>query len=407
MYCFEDWGPDWVEVVRGKLGSLELLRVPGAPIMLYYMGLDNIDIPGAPSLTWDHMGVYEVKVNGGGLVASTPLEPLKGMVFTVKRLNLEALLERLGEYYKEVVEGLFNPLGWRPSSPLIVEGGAGLPPCYNVGGYAVFTPNIEPLHSKSSVNCSSLTLSRGLFKIVFGPFTMELEGSSGSSGGLTVFQSGELIAAYSQGALTLLGRGPVELEFKHIYYDYSISYLGVLAFHDISVRNGEILESNAISVRGPRGSIAIASPGGLRVEAGRGLLKISANGELSASTGGEFEAFKLLLERSVNWTIRPAPEKPVGHVRSYKAFLALSKAEEGKLVMPIINPTNSEGIAEIRLYSPVKNVKLLTTREELEMPPVRGLTTVTAPRGYCARLEIELGRPGDFLKIGGAGYKPL
>ncbi|MDM7275941.1 MAG: hypothetical protein P3X22_007525 [Thermoprotei archaeon] len=404
MYCVEGWGPDWVEAVRGKLGSLDLLRVPGAPIILYYMGLNSIEIPGAPSLTWDHLGLYEVKVNGGGLIASTPLKPLKNIVFTVKQLNLEALLESLREYYGEGVEGLFNPLGWRLSSPLIVEGGSGPPPCYNVGGYALFTTNIEPLHSKSSARCGSLTLSRGLVKISLGPFAVELEGSSGSSGGLTVFQNSEFVAAYSQGVLTLLG--DVELEFKHVYYDYSISYLGALAFHDTRIEDNETLESNAVSVKGPRGSIAIASPWGLRVEAGRGSLRISSKEGLSASNGGELEAFKLLLERSVDWTIGPALEKPVGHVRSYRAFPALLRAEAGKLVMSIINPTNSEGIAEIRLYSPVKNAKLLTTREELEMPPARGLITIAAPRGYCARLEIELGKPRNFLKMGGRAVSP-
>ncbi|MFN4045727.1 MAG: hypothetical protein ACK4H7_00095 [Acidilobaceae archaeon] len=401
VYCVEGWGPDWVNLVREKLGGLDLLRVPGAPIILYYMGLDDIEIPGAPRLTWDHLGVYEVKVNGGGLIASTPLEPFKSIVFTVKRLNLEALLESLREYYGEGVEGLFNPLGWRLSSPLIVEGGSGPPPCYNVGGYSIFTPNIEPLHSKSSAKCGSLTLSRGLARIAFGPFSVELEGSSGFSGGLTVFQGRGFVAAYSQGALTLVGDGPVELEFKHVYYDYSISYLGALTFQDIRIEGNEAIESNAVSVKGPRGSIAIASPGGLRVEAEKGRLKVYSKGELSASNGGELEAFKLLLERSVDWTIGPALEKPVGHVRSYRAFPALLRAEDGKLVMSIVNPTNSEGITEIRLYSPVKSVKLVTTREELEMPPARGLATVAVPRGYCASLEIELGKLGGFPKMGG------
>jgi len=377
--------------VKGVLGSSELLRFHGVPALLNQIGVFEVFIEGVESFTWSYGGVYEVKVNGGGLVSEDPLEPSREVSVNVNVFNIEKVVSGIAGFtgYSGQL-GLFNLLGWRPLAPLLLEGDLGLSGCARIEDIVATPVELEPLHGKHVVSCSRPRLSSEKLDVKLGVFKLNVEGDVGKLGSLVFVKGGGFILAGLPGTLTLKSDGYMEITIEHPYRDYNVSLMHVLSFYKF--KGDGLFRGVSAVVEGPRGSLAIASPESFELIAYRGLLELKFKGELSLALGSYIEASRLLLERSTKWDVLDIPSKPLGHVRSYRVQPILTLFKDGIARFEIMNPTMVDGVFEIKTYYPLLEARLSTLGGWIEMKASRDSITIPSPRGYYGLAEIRIGR---------------
>ena len=381
-----------MSLVESLGSSRELLRVYGVPALLNQLGVFELSISDTESFTWDFGGMYEVKVNGGGLVTEVPLEPLRELIVKVEFLDSELLASSIASFTgSESYPGILNPLGWRPLAPAFIDSDLGLPGCIETSYGPAGSLNIEPLHTSAATSCTRPSRSPGVFKARFGVFELSIEGDVGRVGFNSVVESWDLVAVGTMQAATLRSHSVSEVTISHPYRDYYVSLLHVLSFYRF---NGEgSFKGLAAVIEGPRGSLAIASPQGFELTALKGLVKLRFKGELSIASGGYVEASRLLLERCIRWAAARSTPKPIGHVRSYRALPVLTLFEDGVARFNIANPTMADGSIEVKTYYPLVEARFTTLGETMEVRAARDSITLPAPRGYCGFLEVKVRKP--------------
>ncbi len=389
-------GPDWVSLIRGFLGSRSLLEFYGAPALLNQMGIFDILTDGVEGFIWSYGGVYEVRVNGGGLISEVPLEPSREVPVSVSVLDVgSVVLDVAGFVGYSRHPGLFNPLGWRPLAPLIIEDDLGLSGCVKVGDVVASPIEIEPLHSKHATSCSKPPITSARLNVKLGVFRFSIEGDIGRAGSLTLVKGGGFTLAWFPGALTMRADGYMEVTIEHPYRDYNVSLMHVLSFYKFK-GEGSFKGVSAV-IEGPLGSLAISSPEVFEITAYKGSLLLRFKGDLSLALGGYVEASRLLIERSVKWSICDTPLNPLGHVRSYRVQPVLVGLKEGIARFSVANPTMADGVFEIKTYYPLLEARFSTLGGWVEMKALRDSITIPSPKGYCGLVNVKIGRaPSRF-----------
>lgn len=371
---------DWESALSG-----DPLELYGLPALLNQRGIEELEIEGAPQLTWSYAGIYEVRVNGGGLISTIP-KPPRSFLFSVKRLNIREVVRSgapavLGG---DVVEGFINPLGWRPRMAVLVDEA---PPgrCIAVDERIVSLPDLEPLHVGEPMRCGAVALSSDEMKMSMGPFSLSLAGRVGRAHGIAAIASERFIAAATSSGLSVVSEDLVRLMIKHPYRDFRVAHLSVLSFFD-RWSSSEELSSNVVVVSGPSGSIALSSPSGISVRVGAGSMEVEGR-EIFVSLGGEQEGFKNLMEAITLWRPATVGSRPLGHARIFSsiAFLALLSAD--RAVFYAQNPFNSDGLVEIRIHHRLRGAAVSYGKERTDVVPARGVITAPLPRGACATIE--------------------
>jgi len=384
-------GPDWVSLVREVLGSEGLLRFYGAPALLNHMGLFDVSIDGVEGFKWDYGGVYEVVVNGGGLISEVPLEPSREVLVNVNMLDIKRVIPGLtGFTGAEEQPGILNPLGWKPIAPIILEGGLGLSGCIRVDDTTATPINLEPLHSGLAVSCSKPPVTSRRDKIELGVFSVNVDGDLVKVGLLKLVKGGGFAVAWLPGALTMKTSGSMEVTIEHPYRDYSVSLMHILSFYKF--KGDGLFRGVSAVIEGPRGSLAIASPRVFEITAHKGFITLKFNEELSLAPGGYVEASRLLIERSVRWGVHDTPSSPIGHVRSYRVQPVLTSFEGGVARFTVVNSTMADGVFEVKTYYPLLEARFSTLGGWVEMRALRDSITIPSPRGYCGVVEVKIGR---------------
>lgn len=378
-------GVDWESAVSG-----DLLELHGLPALLSQKGISDLELEGAPSITWSYAGLYEVRINGGGLISLLPKRP-RSVVFSVGRIDIREIVKP-GSHLAlggDATEGFINPLGWRPRVPALVEEA---PPgkCVTVDSRKVVVPDLEPLHVAEPIVCPPVAFAAGEERLSIGQFSLSLSGKVARSQGMTVIASERLIAAATGSNLYLTSEDVVKINIGHPYHDFRISHLSVLSFFE-RWSHEEELRSNAIVIGGPVGSLALSSPSGLSARIRRGVIELEAR-ELVVSAGGEQEGFRGLIEAAVTWRPATVGAKPLGHVRSFSAVAVLASLSAEGATLCAQNPFSSDGLVEVRLYHRLRGASISYAREVLEAVPMRGIVTAPLPRGSSATIELRFGR---------------
>ena len=384
-------GPVWASLVGGILGSTRVLEFYGVPAFLNQVGVFDILVDGVEGFSWSYGGIYEVNVNGGGLVSEVPLEPSRDVPLSVSVLNVRDLVSGLVEFTGSSGQpGLFNPLGWRPLAPLILEGDTGLAGCVRLGDVAASPAGLEPLHGKHVVSCSRPPPAPYRLEVKLGVFKFHVEADVVKLGSVTLARGGGFTLAWIPGAVTMRSDGCMEITLEHPYRDYSVSLMHVLSFYRF--KGSGLFRGVSAVVEGPRGSLAISSPEVFEITAQRGSLVLRFKGELSLTLGGYVEASRLLLERSIRWDLSDVPSNPLGHVRSYRVQPVLVGFKDGVARFDVSNPTMADGVFEVKTYYPLMEARFSTMDGWVEARALRDSITIPAPRGYCGSVEVKIGR---------------
>ena len=384
-------GPDWVSLVKRVLGSRDLLRFYGAPAILNHLGFFDVSIDGVDGFKWDYGGIYEVVVNGGELVSEAPLEPSREVPLNVNVLDVREIVSGLIKFIGSSGQpGIFNPLGWKPIAPLLLEGGLSLSGCIRVDDTIATPIDLEPLHSGLIASCPKPPVTPGRAKIKLGVFNVNVEGDFAKTGFLTLVKGGGYALASLPGALTMKADGSMEVTVEHPYRDYNVSLMHILSFYKF--KGDGLFRGVSAVIEGPRGSLAVASPRTFEITAYKGFVTLRFEGELSLAPGGYVEASRLLIERAVRWSVHETPSSPLGHVRSYRVQPILTSFEGEVARFAVVNPTMADGVFEVKTYYPLLEARFSTLGGWVEMRVLRDSITIPSPRGYCGLVEVKIGR---------------
>ena len=393
-------GPNWVSLLKKLPSSTDILRIYGTPALLNNMGVFEVNIEGIEGFTWDFAGLYEVKVNGGGLISETPLEPTRDLVPPIEVLDVSGIISRIARFTEPSGSpGFFNVVGWKPLTPVIVRDDMGLKGCIKMGIGSATLINLEPLHPGSVVTCVEPPRGYGDFNIDLGVFRINFKGYIARYGDLKVIENSNVSAVISPTAITMRSDTLEEVIVKHPYRDYAVSLMHILSFYKFKGRG--LFRGVSAVIEGSRGSLGLASPQGFEIEASEGFVKLRFIGELTLIQGGYVEASRALIEKSIKWAIVETPRNPVGHIRSYRSTPVLTSFDEGYAKLTIVNPTMADGVVEAKMYYPVVEARFTTLNEWIEVKPVRDTITIPTPRGYYGLLEVKLNKiPLTYRTVG-------
>ncbi len=393
MKCSEELQPNWSEYLKGD-------PIPGIQPLLLLSGKDKLKINGAPNLTWQCYGLYNIIVNNGGLetedLADPPLDyynkPLPSISPWRKISKLADWLE------EEKIRAIVNPLSWDPLTPIIIRDEEGPPGCIRFENYSIYTGRLDPHRSTKLAKCSrrrgkpvnTLKLSRFILK-----------------GYLKVLKTGSIKIArfpnecygfFSDTSGVVVGDCIIELETP--YYEYSVAILYPSCYRSLRIIGGKLrIGPVPALLLGLERTLALASRNGVIVEVSPGLLRIHVRGSLRIGLTGEVGTYHIFIEDLIDWTIVQAPLHGYGNARSSRGAILLSKGEEGVISYSLTNPSSESGIVEVRLPFLGESAVLEEPYGSVDIPISLDLIRVPLPPGFHGCLNVELSKKKTLLRM--------
>ncbi len=386
------WGrgvPDW-----RRLASLAP-RLPGLQGVLLSESITGVESGGFPGLDWECCGIYTIKVNGGGSASEEPVEPPRRVIAPLEDLDPWKCSVGLGD----TVRGYLNPLGWRPILP---APGVSFSTCISVSETPVGVPRLEPLSMEPQAPGAKCVEGRridgkppriGLTRVLF-------QGEGRTYGTLEAVIGGDgWIVADSRQAARVSGSSGLDLELD--FYDYQVYVLYPLHYRLLTrIRKGdrEEVTAHSIVVKGPRGSIGLSSPQGVKAVLEPGRITIEEPRDLAIVSGSETLSYRALLEQTLHWKPVDAPPGGLGHIRPGPGAPLVVEACGRRVTILLQNPSLVDGVFEARLRVPVSKFTLQSPLGVMEQPAPGGLVRVPMPRGYIGVVTVEI-EPGMLARL--------
>ncbi len=403
------WGkgvPNWPAILIPILNSRKILSYPGAPGVLKWMRVENLKIEGIPGLTWHCNGLYDVNVNDGGLITEEPLEPSNESVAPLPNHNPWSGLERLGAWAKAGTKRYVNILGWKQISP--VKSHSNLPRCMILGDSRWGKIDAQPLSAQEPGSCIEPKLIGSVEYIDIGPFKIYIghRVKKHVSQGLIGYSSDIVNGCMDKSSITLYSEEGI-LTIKHNFYDYDVKLLYPLTFNKLArVRSTPIYaSSNSIVLSTIQGSLALSSPHGIRIEAMHGKVIVEFQDKITITLGGTIQAYRTLIEQSIEWETVVSPENGYGHIRAGMASPLIVDAGPGYFDLLIQNPSEMDSIVEVKSLYPIKSIILESPLGKFELTHNRGVFRIPAPSCCICTARIELRRLLARVRLGHLGLK--
>ena len=396
MKCSEELAPNWLEYAsKGDL-------VPGLQPFYLLSGKDSLGAEGIPNITWTCYGNYEVKINGGGLLAENPIPPpLDYYTNPLPAITPWESLSPLNETLEEDVEKpvIVNPLSWDPLAPVILEGGGvGPPGCVTDEANSYYWGRLDPLRAVRIVECARLRFKKTPEQVRLGHLNLAMTGESLRANNLEIVRAGDCIIARAGSALTV--RGECKLRFETDLWEYKVGILYPSCYNSIRIAGERrvIGPVPALTV-GLNSHVSMASRRGVKAVIEPGLVEVEVRGSLRLTLAGEAGAYRLFLEDLVNWALVEAPRRGYGNSRSSYGVIVLVGAGPGELHFSLSNPLHEAGMAEVRLPYLGEEAVLHGPYGTERLPVNMDLVRVPLPPGFHGCLSVRLSREKKLLRI--------
>ncbi len=396
MKCSGELAPNWQEYVnRGTL-------IPGLqPLYLLY-GKDNLEASGVPSVTWTCHGDYEVRINGGGLLAENPVPPpldyyTEPLPAIAPWGSLATLNDVLGEDLEEPV--IVNPLSWDPLTPVALKGSIEGPPgCVTDGANSYYWGRLDPLRAVKTAKCARLRAKKTPEPVRLGHLSLATTGESYGANNLEVARTGNCIIARAGSAITV--QGDCRLTFETSLWEYRVGILYPSCYHTIRIAGERrVIGPVPALVVGLSSHVAMASRRGVKAVIEPGLVEVEVRGSLRLALAGEAGAYRLFLEDLVDWSTVRAPRRGYGNSRSSYGVIVLVGAGPGEMRFSLSNPLPEAGMAEVRLPYLGEEAVLYGPYGVEEMPVSMDLVRVPLPPGFHGCLSVRLSGEKKLLRM--------
>ncbi len=393
MNCSGLLVPDWSIYLKDSIPL-----IPGIQPLLLLSGKREIEVPDLPSLTWTCHGIYEVKVNGGGLLTKDLGEPpLNYYNVPLPLVKPWKALKSLGLWLEdEMVKGIVNPLSWDPLTPIIIDGGEGPPTCVTLGGESYYYGRLDP-HRTIPVAPCTRHFKREYGELRLGQFYLENTRKFYRKQNLAIVDMNDCRGILTSHSATF--KGDCCIRLKTPYWEYEFLALYPSCFREYRIL-GE-LETGPLPavVIGLTSKIAVASRSGLIIRLIPGSIEVCFKNTLRMVLAGAAGAYRVFLEDLIDWKIVEAPRNGYGNGRSSWGSLVLVGGGEGYIEYAVSNPLSQTGIAEVRLPYIGKIADIHGPYGREVLPVSKDLLRIPVPPGFHGCARVELSRKKLFMRI--------
>ncbi|MCE4620337.1 MAG: hypothetical protein F7C33_04860 [Desulfurococcales archaeon] len=396
MKCSGELAPNWLEYAsRGTL-------IPGLQPFYLLSGKDSLEAGGVPSVTWTCHGDYEIRINGGGLLAENPVPPL--LDYYTEPLptiapwgSLQTLNDTLGEDLEEPV--IVNPLSWDPLAPVTLKDTVvGPPGCVTDGANSYYWGRLDPLRAVKTARCARLRAKSALEQVKLGHLSLAITGESYRANDLEVVKTGNCTIVRAGSALTV--QGECKVTFETNLWEYNIGILYPSCYHTIrAVGKKRVIGPVPALIVGLNSHVAMASRRGVRAVIEPGLVQVEVRGSLRIALAGAAGAYRLFLEDLVDWAMVKAPKRGYGNTRSSYGVIVLVGASPGEIRFSLSNPLDEAGMAEVRLPYLGEKAVLYGPYGVEEIPVSMDLVRVPLPPGFHGCLSVRLSGEKKLLRM--------
>ncbi|MEB3860050.1 MAG: hypothetical protein LRS43_02440, partial [Desulfurococcales archaeon] len=362
------WGlgvPDWAGFARELLSrgsGKEILKYPGLQPVLERMGVKELAVEEVELGTlWDFRGIASIVVNGGGPLSEEPLGLSTRVIAPLRSISpwkgIRELLETLQGFRQPAGRGglyYLNILGWRPILPIT---GPDPPSCRRLGDISAGVLDAPPLgFQEASERCQGLGYSKTFSSLTLGDNVELRVSGEGSRGPLfTIIESSGFHLVATRWAALARGEGTITVAYGML--DPEIAVLFPLHYRSLGRLRGELnISGLSVVIRGSRSTISVSSPTGFEARLYRGRAEISFKNTLSLVVGGEVQAYRTLIEQTIEWEPISSHPGSLGHVRSGAASPVVIGADASSMVMAVSNPSSYDSTVEVLLRAPLDSV---------------------------------------------------
>jgi hypothetical protein len=365
---------EWFNYEKFKIGDVykkEILNIPSFPAIANNNGIYDINIDKDVKLTWLCCNIYQLKINGGGLLSKIPEKPINNLFFNYKIYNPNTTINN---------GYIINPFGFVSYAPILNELSYGS--CYSYKDKKIFVRVSDPFSIVKSQEC--LEVKRAQVKNNYysiGPLQFNVI-ERFSSGKINIYET-NVGTLFTNNDIALLFDHDNEVFLKIPYHDISYHILYPFKFFKFHSRKLDF-KTNAFVLNS---EIGFVSNYEIEIKFESGILNINSKKPFYIVKGGILRSFNVLMEINTSF---PYGYEFINNIRSGYSSVVLRGITNKTIEFEIFNISDHNSIIEILPKTRTEKIEICSHLGCYDILDSSGIYRIPSPSGCYCKAKIYL-----------------